>query len=322
MGDTQIAPITSSHAQRALSEGDGMPVVSPVVSVAIITYNQEDYIEECLASVVAQTYRPLEIVVADDGSTDRTRDIIMRYATEHPGLIVPVFATANGGVTANSTAAHYACTGSYIAWLGGDDIMAPEKIARQVKVMEQSPEVALCYHDLDVFDSESGLTLRRFSDLNRPREGGVSIAIRYGTFNGGSATMIRRDRAPNGYDPRIPVASDWLYWIECLRDGGRIAYVDAVLGRYRRHPRNVTAESAATRQLLLDHLITCAIVLVAMPQYTAEVSHSAARLLVGIARRNKTGRYRMMMLAAAVVAASAMIGAIGLFTKSKDRRHG
>lgn len=292
----------------------------PLVSVAIITYNQEDYIEECLDSVLAQDYRPLEVIVADDGSTDRTRAIVLRYAEQHPGVVIPVFAEKNGGVTANSNAAHWACTGKYIAWLGGDDTMAPGKISRQVKVMEGDENVALCYHDLDVFDSESGRTLRLFSALNRPREGGIATVIRYGTFNGGSSTMVRRDRAPDGYDPRIPVASDWLYWVDSLQGGGRIVYINEVLGRYRRHARNVTAESAATRRLLLDHLLTCAIIIVRMPQYAAEASYAAARLLVGVARRSDAARIRLMVLALAILTGSLIMSLIGLFA-NRNRHH-
>lgn len=300
--------------------GPGSP--PPLVSVAIITYNQESFIEESLISVLAQSYRPLEIIVADDGSTDGTRDIIRRYAADHPGVVVPVFAAANAGVTANSTAAHRACTGKYIAWLGGDDIMVTDKIARQVAVMEADDRIAVCYHDLEVFDSETGAPLRRFSEMNRPREGGIKTAIRYGTFNGGSATMVRRDHAPDGYDPRIPVASDWLYWIECLQGGGRMVYIDAVLARYRRHARNVTAETSATRLLLLDHLMTCAIVLVRMPRYTGEVAHSTARLLVGLARRSTTGRTRLLLLAAATAVAAIVISTIGALVLAKDTNDG
>lgn len=293
---------------------------APLVSVAIIAYNQEAYIEECLDSVLAQTHRPLEIIVADDGSTDRTREIVSAYAAAHPGVVVPVFAEKNGGVTANSTAAHRACTGKYIAWLGGDDIMAPDKIARQVAVMEQDPEVALCYHDLDVFDSETGKTLRLFSQSNRPREGNIATAIRYGTFNGGSATMVRRDCAPAEFDARIRVASDWLYWIDCLRTGGRIAYIDAVLGRYRRHSANVTSDGRAGRKLLLDHLLTCAILLESLPQYASAIAYSTARLLVGIGRRSERGRPGLFILAAAVLIGSFGAALVQPFTGGKERR--
>lgn len=292
---------------------------APLVSVAVITFNQKDYIGQCLDSALRQTYRPLEIIVADDGSCDGTRDIVLRYAADHPGIVVPVFAPTNAGVTANSTAAHQACTGKYIAWLGGDDIMTDDKIVRQVAVMEADPRVAVCYHDLDVFDSATDASLRRFSEMNRPREGGIETVIRYGTFNGGSATMVRRACAPECYDARILVASDWLYWVECLQGGGRIVYINAVLGRYRRHARNVTAETSATRLLLLDHLMTCAIILVRMPCYAGEVSHTTARLLVSLARRSETGRTRLMLLAIATIVAAIVISAVKFLLRLKGK---
>lgn len=288
-----------------MAEPDDRPPTK--VSVAIITYNQRHFLEECLESVLAQDYSELEIVVADDGSTDGSHALLEQYAERHPGRFVLRLSGENRGITATANAAHFACTGDYIAWLGGDDVMLPGKIRRQVELMDQEPNVALCYHDLDAFLSETGERLYLFSEKHRPRQGGVEVAIRHSTFNGGSATMVRRSATPaGGHDPRIQHASDWLYWVETLAAGGRIAYIDEVLARYRRHSRSVTSQSSQfVRSLLEDHLLSCAILLKTMPAYAPEIFCSFARNLASLGRRTEgPGRWSMLALAALIYGGS------------------
>ena len=253
----------------------------PLVSVAIVTYNQCAFLEECIESVLDQDYRNIEIVVADDGSTDGTVDLLHRYDTEHPGRFRLVLSDHNRGITPNSNAAHFACAGKYIAWIGGDDLMLPGKISKQVAFMEGNPGCSICYHDLDVFESESNRTIRLRSQGQRPRCGDIRTAIRYSTFNGACSTMVRRsDTPPHGFDPRLPVASDWLYWIETLAGGGRIEYIDAVLGRYRRHAGNVTRRvNSGFNQAGLDHFTSCHIALSKFPEYARDVQGVYADLL-------------------------------------------
>ena len=88
--------------------------------------------------------------------------------------------------------------------------------------------------------------------------------IKYGCFNGGSSTMLRRNKAPNnGFDERLPIASDWMYWVDSLGNGGEIRYIDEVLGRYRRHDNNVTAQKNYDANI--DHLNSCNIMLTKYP---------------------------------------------------------
>lgn len=277
----------------------------PTVSVAILSYNQRDYLRECIDSILAQDYPDIEIVVADDGSTDGTAAMVEDLAARHPGRFVLELSPVQRGITANANAAHFACTGDYIAWMGGDDLMLPGKIRRQVEVMESNPDCALCYHDLDTFLSGTGERLYLFSERNKPRQGGVRAAIRYGTFNGGCATMVRRSATPErGHDSRIERASDWLYWVETVAPDGRIIYIDEILGRYRRHARNITDSPEFARSLIEDHILSAIIILKAMPQFAPEAFHSLARNLVSLGRRTRgPGHWPILVLAAMVFAA-------------------
>lgn len=239
----------------------------PLVSIAIITYNQKKYLKECLESILTQDYKNLEIVVADDYSTDGTQEMLKEFVKKYPNKFVLQLSNKNQGITCNSNLAHFACSGKYIAWMGGDDLMLPNKIRKQVEYMENNPECTICYHNLDVFQSDTNKTLYYFNQKRR-YEGNVYTAIKYGTFNGACSTMIRANKAPKrGFNENIPVASDWLYWVETLHNGGSINYIDEILGRYRRHDNNITRQSSTMTQNEIDHLNSCNIVLSLNPNY-------------------------------------------------------
>lgn len=240
----------------------------PLVSVAVITYNQKEFLCECIESILIQDYPNLEIVIADDGSTDGTQDMLREYGQKYSDKFVLKLAEKNQGITANSNAAHFACTGKYIAWMGGDDLMLPGKISKQVTYMEATPDCTICYHDLEVFDSDTKSTLFIFSRKFKPREGDVRVALRYGCFNGACSTMVRANRCPEkGFNVCLPVASDWCYWVETLGNGGTINYIDDILGKYRRHAGNVTNPNREIGQNTVDHLNSCNFLLAKYPEY-------------------------------------------------------
>ena len=140
----------------------------PKVSVMVITYNQERYIRETLDSVVNQSYPNLEVVVADDCSTDSTPKIIAEYQLRYPEIVKPVFNLKNLGITGNSNAAFFACIGEFIAVMGGDDLFLPEKILRQTEQFEQDPAVVLSYHAVEIFNSDDKKLI--FTTNQTPRE--------------------------------------------------------------------------------------------------------------------------------------------------------
>lgn len=269
---------------------------NPLVSVAIITYNQKHFIAECIQSVLAQSYSNIEIVVADDGSTDGTQEILLDYKNRFPDKFVLRLSSTNYGITANSNAAFFACKGKYIAWMGGDDLMLPDKIKKQVAFMESNPDCTICYHNLEVFQSESNKVLRLFNNKNNKyREGDIRTSIKYSTFNGACSTMIRRSCAPeHGFNTTLPIASDWLFWVETLASGGSIKYINEILGRYRRHAENITRPRDFISQNELDHLNTCNILLAKYPQYSRQVMYSYSRLFRGL--RHKLDYYEALMV--------------------------
>lgn len=272
---------------------------TPLVSVAVITYNQKEFIRACIDSVLAQDYQNLELVIADDCSTDGTQAILAEYQDKYPDKVVLKLAEKNQGITHNSNLAHFACTGKYIAWMGGDDVMLPGKISSQVDVMERNDEANICYHDLDVFNSETDQTLHKFSQVDKPRTGTLKTLVKYGAFNGACATMVRRSATPtHGFDVRIPIASDWLYWVQSLYSGGEIIYIDAVLARYRRHKNNVTGSATQVPiKNLQDHLASSTYILADRPELVSEIKFRQSQLMRSLRNYNARANYKNFLIA-------------------------
>jgi glycosyltransferase involved in cell wall biosynthesis len=109
--------------------------MKPKVSILIPAYNAEVWITDTLHSALAQTWEPKEIIVVDDGSTDRTLAIARSF--ESPQL--RVIAQENQGASAARNTALAACTGDYIQYLDADDLLAPDKIEKQIEALGPAP---------------------------------------------------------------------------------------------------------------------------------------------------------------------------------------
>lgn len=215
------------------------------VSVIIPCYNQQDFIEPAVRSVLDQTYRDLEVIVTDDGSTDGSPDIIRSLAAAD-ARVVPVLSPRNAGIAANMNRALPRCSGEFVAQLDGDDLMLPTKIERQVAYLRAHPECVVCNHDVEVFDSATDARLFLWSEQHAPRIGGVELELstnyilRRAPKTIPSAALMRARAVPaHGWDERLRFANDWLFGIEVLRHGRR-GYIPEVLVRYRRHANNIS----------------------------------------------------------------------------------
>ena len=114
----------------------------PLVSVGVMTYNHEKYIAKAIESVIMQEVNfKYEIVIAEDCSTDRTRDIVIEYQKKYPDLIRLILHEQNVGMKANSNILRRSCRGIYRANLEGDDFwIDPCKLQKQVDFLEQNQD--------------------------------------------------------------------------------------------------------------------------------------------------------------------------------------
>jgi len=103
----------------------------PLVTIGLTAFNAEDTVERAVTSAIAQTWRPIEVIAADDCSTDATPDLLRRLAERHPELRV-ITNTENIGVGANRNRIIDEAQGEYVAFFDDDDVSVPDRIARQI----------------------------------------------------------------------------------------------------------------------------------------------------------------------------------------------
>lgn len=220
-------------------------MTAPLVSVAIPAYNHAAYIEACLASVCAQTYPELELVLIDDGSRDDTLEVARRFLEPRRERFrrIVLERQDNQGVSAASNACIVACRGDWVHLLGSDDVMHPRKIERiQQAIAEWNcAELALVHADADTID-QHGKSIARRRQKPRPAPGPDREAWRVlflgDNFIVNPTVALRRDAflAVGGFDRNLALED-----IDCwLRLSARyaIARVPEVLASYRKHPGN------------------------------------------------------------------------------------
>src|SRR6266568_4797527 len=110
--------------------------MKPLVSILIPAYNAEKWLAETLRSALVQTWENREVIIVDDGSKDRTLALARSFESE----VVKVFTQKNQGAAATRNRAFSLCHGAYIQWLDADDLISPDKIARQMESLGDSPE--------------------------------------------------------------------------------------------------------------------------------------------------------------------------------------
>lgn len=137
--------------------------VKPLVSVLMITYNQEKYIRQALESVFAQvTDFEFEVVIGEDCSTDGTRAIVKEFEARYRERMRPIYHERNVGMMRNAFEfCLEKCIGKYIALLEGDDYWSdPSKLQKQVEFLENNQDFVLGFHNADCID-ENGIELNR-----------------------------------------------------------------------------------------------------------------------------------------------------------------
>lgn len=232
--------------------------ILPKVSVFLPTYNQRPFVREAIESVLAQGYQNLEVVIGDDGSIDGTQQILQEYKDKHPNLIKLLLSLKNEGITSNCNKILEACTGEYIALFAGDDIWLPGKIHRQVELMQAAPSAVICATKVEWFDDASGRTI-----LTHPPEVTVEVSamsvIRAAAYiaGAGPSLLVRSSAVPKaGFEPMLPMVSDWLFYVEILRSG--VAIFDGqVFARYRRHTGNTSQRLSI---IFREHIKTMSLV--------------------------------------------------------------
>jgi glycosyltransferase involved in cell wall biosynthesis len=218
-----------------------------LVSVIIPLYNTQEYIGACLASVLSQTHRELEVIVVDDGSTDGGAAIAEGFADER----VRVDRGVNRGVAAARNRGLALAKGEIVAFLDADDLWYPEKLSEQIGVLRGDPDVVAVGAVFQYLSGNGRLLGRAGQDA---RDADSRERMRRGQLMPFpvSSLIARIDavRAAGGFDESLPPVAD-LDLVARLALAGSIATVMRPLGAYRVHGNSMSARQPAEMMMLV-----------------------------------------------------------------------
>jgi len=222
-------------ASAAINMVDGSEA-APTVSVVLRTYDHEPFIAQAIESVlIKRAGFPFELVIAEDCSTDGTREVVREYAERNPQLIKTVLPERNVGHGEIFRMALEQADGDFIAYLDGDDYWtSTAKLARQVEFLEQDRECASCFHDVSLVYDEAGLPSGSLS----PRLGGTRFALEQilmECFVPAPSMMFRKEISDEL--PAWVFESAWIDWLIHIRAAqrGPLGYIPEALATYRVH---------------------------------------------------------------------------------------
>ncbi len=206
-------------------------MANPKVSVVIPAYNAIAYLPKTIASALQQSFQDFEIVVVDDGSTDGTCEWVASLADSR---IRSAIVQSNGGCASARNRGIRETKGDYIAFLDADDFWEPEKLEKQVRILDSHPSVGLVNTWISNIDDQG----KPIEKLGKPTaEGQVwASVIEENPVMCGSAPMVRRQcfEAVGEFDQALLSAEDWDMWIRIAKRY-EFAVVKEPLVRYRIH---------------------------------------------------------------------------------------
>lgn len=216
---------------------------SPLLTVCVVCYNQEDSISDTVNSILDQGIENFQLIISDDASKDKTPEILKEFKNRHPEKIHLILHEKNNGIAGNVDQIHPHIRGKYLCWFDGDDLYLPGKLKTQLEFMEANPDYIACYHDMWVNQKSTGVKYRHHDPyMGNPTFSGdiAKEMIIHRCFFSGLTMMIRRDMAKDvKQNPDIPNSADKAYLIE-LSFHGKIKYIDQVFVIYNRHDRNIS----------------------------------------------------------------------------------
>ena len=206
----------------------------PLVSVVLGVYNGEKYIAEQIDSILRQTYMPLELIISDDASVDKTRQILKQY--ENNSFVNVYYQEKNIGITKNFSFVAEKAKGDLIAFSDHDDIWLENKIEKLVNAIDDSP---LVYSDSVLMDENGNSLDKKLSDLKKMYSGDDSRGYILSTCVWGHGMLITRKLLEKSLPMPDEIHHDIWIAFQAFLNGG-IKYLDEVLTHYRQHTHSTS----------------------------------------------------------------------------------
>ena len=205
-----------------------------MVSIIIPVYNGEKFISKAIESALNQTYKPIEIIVVDDGSTDKTEEIVKQYNVKY-------FYQDNSGPSTARNRGISIAKGEYIAFLDADDIYLPNKIERQILEFKKDNDLGVVYNSVRNIDENDNLgDILSGEIVLENREDFYAYTLFRQIIPCPPSIMVKKECFQEVLYPTDLVnAEDYLFTLH-LAKRFKFKYIDEVLYLYRRHEMNLT----------------------------------------------------------------------------------
>ncbi len=219
----------------------------PKVTVLMPVYNGEEYLREAIESILGQSFTDFELLIINDGSTDRSVEIIQSYRDPRIRLVhnernMGLVPTLNKGVKL--------ANGEYIARMDADDISLPERFAKEVLFLDSHPLISVVSVKallINAKGTEDGLWL---ADKNTTTWSEIYQLLPKENCVVHPGVMIRKEVIANyGFNPKQKDAEDYDLWLRIASDGHKIEKIDEELLKYRIHSNSITTISKTGRPL-------------------------------------------------------------------------
>lgn len=207
----------------------------PRVSVIIPMYNCQKFIAETMESVLSQTYKDFEIIAVDDGSTDNTRQIVQSYGSK-----VRYIYQRNQGVSAARNNAIRESQGEYIALLDHDDLWLPDKLEKQIPLLDSNPNLGLVYSDNYIVDLAGNILGRSFAE-SKPYQGNVLPQLFMENFIPCLTAVIRKEAFDEAglFSSEFSIAEEYDLFLR-IAEKYEVDFINLPLANFRVHETNVS----------------------------------------------------------------------------------
>lgn len=225
------------------------------ISVIIPIYNSEKYLERCLDSIVNQTYKNLEIILLNDGSTDKSEEICKRYSDKDERIIY--ISKKNTGVSSTRNLGLEHVTGDYISFIDSDDFVELNMYEDLIELLEKNPKVDTILTDLTVvWNNEFIKSTKENKTFLLTRDEVFNNITKGYKFQGYSPTKLYNSKIvlDNNikFDEKIYMVEDLLFFVEYLNYTKYILYTNQSYYYYIKHGDNVTLNYSPKRLTIID----------------------------------------------------------------------
>jgi len=218
----------------------------PKISVVLPSYNHQKYLARTIQGILGQTFGDFELLIIDDFSGDKSREIITGFARRDKRISYQ-FHKNNQGIARSLNEGISLARGQYIAYCSSDDIWEKDRLKTGLEIMERAPEVGLLYSEAIVIDEEGRPTNKKFSSLypspTGKYSGNLFDTLLGGNIICGSSILIRRSSVSGlSFNTELKYLNDWLYYLE-VSERNRLFYVSQPLVKYRVHGGNTRLDT-------------------------------------------------------------------------------